>query len=208
MGWGISPGLAELAPIAMQWFYKESARTGGKDGFVAGPSGLGYFYPSQYPIARLREQVVALNRLMEESDLRVVQILDFHAFSRLDLWSLYTLQPAIQGLLYLEFAPYHGAKGQVVFTNGKPIIAAREVLWKGLCEEEELIGRLNRAERNPSSAQGYSLVAVHAWSKSLADIQKVVKGLAPEVEVLDPEAFVERVRFHLAPVPDRSRQLH
>jgi len=51
MGWALPPSLADLAPSALQWFYANASNGLAKDFFVAGPSALGYMYPSRYPLA-------------------------------------------------------------------------------------------------------------------------------------------------------------
>ncbi|TLS46671.1 hypothetical protein FE633_08235 [Streptomyces montanus] len=69
----------------------------------------------------------------------------------------------------------------------------RDVLWAGLTEEPELIDNINSRPADPASADGYTLVLVHCWTKSLANVQTVVDGLAPHVEVVTPRAFVRLI---------------
>ncbi|MEO7299038.1 MAG: choice-of-anchor J domain-containing protein, partial [Verrucomicrobiota bacterium] len=104
-------------------------------------------------------------------------------------------QPAIDALYYLDYSPYHGAKGAVYFsTNGKPVIACRESLWADLEEDSTLIANINAASRDPSSPLGYSMVAVHVWSKNLANVQNVVTNLASDVRVVTPDAFAKLIQ--------------
>ena len=53
MGWALSPSLADLAPSVLRWYFDTASNGFGKDFFVAGPSGVGYLYPSMYPPADL-----------------------------------------------------------------------------------------------------------------------------------------------------------
>ncbi|MEO7298286.1 MAG: GxGYxYP domain-containing protein, partial [Verrucomicrobiota bacterium] len=130
MGWTIAPTLPDLAPSVMRWFYENSSNGPSRDFFVCGASGAGYMYPSMYPSAELPLHVQKLNNLMARADLNISEILDFNSVSRIDLWNQYLAQPAIDALYYLDYSPYHGAKGAVYFsTNGKPVIACRESLW-------------------------------------------------------------------------------
>jgi hypothetical protein len=195
MGWALSPSLADLAPSVLQWFYSSASNSPGRDCFVAGPSGAGYFYPSQYPAAELNRQVQNLNDLMSRSDMSILQILDFDSFNRMDLWNKYLAQPGLEALFYLDYSRYNGAHGNVLFaSNGKPVIGARDLLWSGLEEEASLVNNLKTYPRDPSSSDGYTLVSVHAWSKTLGNIQQVVTNLPSHVRVVAPDAFARLIR--------------
>lgn len=197
LGWGISPSLVDLAPSVMRWFYDQSA----KDRFVVGPSGGGYMYPSRFPKVALDKHTANLNRAMERSDLSVVQIIDFDSFPDTALWSSYLKRPQIDGLIYLEYSRYDTHKGKVVWSNGKPVISARTMLWDGLngADEASVTAELNTATRNPHSTAGYSVVLWHAWSKSLDNVMTVVDGLAPHVKVVPPDTLVKMVGKYAHP---------
>jgi GxGYxYP putative glycoside hydrolase C-terminal domain len=127
---------------------------------------------------------------MGESDLGIAEILDDQdSFNRADLWSAYLQQPNIDALFY--FGP--GARGQVGWVNSKPVVAQRDVLWEGLTDERTLIQNINSRPATPGTAEGYTLVLVHCWTKSLSDIKTVVDGLGPDVEVVTPQEFVSLI---------------
>jgi len=198
MGWALSPSLADLAPSVLRWYFDNSSNGLGRDFFVAGPSGTGYMYPSFYPPAELDAHVQKLNDFMDRADLNIAQIIDFNSFNRLDLWNKYLAQPSIEALFYLEYAPYNGAHGAILFsTNGNPIIGARDLLWAGLEEETNLVANINSYPRDPSSPAGYTLVLVHVWSKNLGNVQQVVTNLASDVRVVTPEAFTRLIRANV-----------
>ncbi|RZT13522.1 GxGYxY motif-containing protein [Kribbella sp. VKM Ac-2569] len=197
LGWGISPSLIDLAPSVMRWFYDQSR----KDRWVVGPSGGGYMYPSRYPTAALDKHTASLARAMGRADLSVAQIIDFDAFENTRLWSSYLKRPEIDGLIYLEYSRYDGLKGKVVWSEGKPVISARTMLWEGLdgADEASVTAELNAATRNPFSTAGYSIVVWHAWSKSVDDVLTVVNGLAPHVKVIPPDTLVRMVAKNAKP---------
>jgi len=199
MGWTISPSLAEVAPAALRWYYDRAACGTHRDFFVAGPSGDGYFYPSRYPREDLLRHVRRLDALMAKADLNLVQILDFDAFARTDLWDCYTAQPHIDGLLYMDYSRYDAARGATLFSNGKPVVAARAMLWGGLpgADEASLVQLLNTAPRDPSDPSAYTLAAVHVWSKTLQDVKKVVDALDPRVRVVTPDTLVKLLRINV-----------
>lgn len=192
LGWGMAPTLVDLAPSVMRWYYRDATE---QDEFVVGPSGSGYFYPSQYPADRLRLATETLASYMERTDLGVVQILDFEALDRVDVWDQYTRHDAVDGLFYLEYSRYDGGNGRIVWSNDKPVISARRMLWDGLdgADEQNVADAINAAPRDPGSADSYTLVSVHAWSKDLAAIRTVVEKLDPHVRVVSPGAFTRLV---------------
>ena len=191
MGYGISPSLVDLAPAAMRWYYQNASNGTYKDHFVASPSGSGYLYPSQMPSAALDSYLSQLNTFMGTSNIKVCQVMDQGAVGRTDLWAKYLAQPNIQGLLYFGYG--ETTTGQISMSNGKPMIAQKDVLWGGLEEESTLISNINGRPFNPWSADGYTLVLVHVWTKGLSNVKTVINGLGPNVRVVTPDAFVKLV---------------
>jgi hypothetical protein len=200
MGWALPPALADLAPSALQWFFEKASNGVAKDFFVAGPSALGYMYPSRYPRADLERHTRRFNDFAAVSDLRIAQIIDFNSFNRLDLWSRYTTEPNIDALIYVEYSRYDARGGAVQWQNGKPIVSPRKMLWSGIngADEASVITALNGAARDPGNATGYSLVMVHVWSKTLANVRTVVNGLAAQVRVVTPGELVRLMTMNIA----------
>jgi hypothetical protein len=195
MGWSISPALADLAPSVLRWYYDNASNTPNRDVFTAGTSGMGYFYPSKYPGTELDIHAEKLNSFMGRADIDIVHVNDFYSVSRLDLWNKYLSQPNIQGLFYLEYSRYNFWGGSVFFsTNGRPIISARNLLWGGVEEPAAVTASINSYPRDPSGPGGYTLVEVHVWTKTLADVQSVVAALSPDVRVVTPDVFAKLVR--------------
>jgi hypothetical protein len=195
LGWALPPALADLAPSALRWFFDKASSGRHHDHFVAGVSGNGYFYPSQFPPSALAVQVGHLGPLLDRADLGIVQILDFNSYGRMDLWNTYFSQPNIEALFYLEYAPYNGAHGAVSFaTNGNPVIAARDLMWPGLEDGPQLIQRLNSYPRDPTSPEAYSLVPVLVWGETVASMAQVVSNLVPQVRVVTPDTLVRQIR--------------
>jgi hypothetical protein len=175
------------------------------DHFIAGPSGNGYFYPSLMPPGALAAHCAELDRLMGLSDLRLVQIIDNDAFERTDLWDAYLSQPNIDGLIYFDYAPYDKYRGRIAWARGKPVVSAAMQLWgpgdhastpakPSRNSPDAVAARLNRAPRDPYSEKGYSLVVVHVWTHTVADVAALAARLDPGVEVVAPDEFFRRVQ--------------
>src|SRR5262249_49063561 len=157
---------------------------------IAGPSGGGYVYPSRMPPADLDRFVSRLNDDMSRANLRIAEILDDqNSFGRTDLWSKYLQQPNIDALFYFGL----DARGQISWVKNKPVIAQRDTLWAGVTDESTLIKEINSRPVSPTTADGYTLILVHCWTKSLSDIKTVVDGLGPNVEVVTPQEFVSLI---------------
>ena len=196
LGWGMPPSMLDLAPSALRWYYDGAHAGPYGDQFTVGPSGSGYFYPSRYPRATLLEHTKRLDRAMRRTDVDVVQILDFDSLATPGLWDAYTRRRSISGLIYLEYSRYDREAGKTIWSNGKPVTSARHMLWNGLdgADEASVTAALNAAPTDPRSADSYSIVAVHAWSKNLDDVLTVVDGLADHVEVVCPGDLVNLMR--------------
>jgi hypothetical protein len=187
VGYGVSPSLVDLAPAALRWYYENAS---GSDQFIAGPSGLGYVYPSRMLPDDLSRFAGRLNSYMGRADLHIAEILeDQGSFDRTDLWSMYLRQPNINALFYSG----PDAHGQIGWVNGKPVIGQRDSLWAGITDENTLIREINSRPASPTTAEGYSLILVHCWTKSLSDIGTVVAGLGPAVEVVTPGDLVSLI---------------
>lgn len=192
VGYGISPSLVDLAPAALRWYYENANNGEAKDNFIAGPSGTGYTFPSQMPSKDLDKYVETLNTYMGKADLGISQILDQGSLNRTDLWNKYLEKQNIDALFYFGYG--ETTNGDIQWVNNKPVIAQKDVLWDGLTDEETLIKNINSRPASPTTADGYTLVLVHCWTKSLSDIKTVVEGLNPNVEVVTPDEFVKLIK--------------
>jgi len=195
VGFGISPSLYDLAPSAMQWYYDNANIGEVKEEFVAGPSGTGYVFPSRMTDEDLEHYVERLNIYMEKADLRITQVLDQGAQEDIEgwerVWEKFLEQPNIDAAFYFGYG--ETTNGDIRWYHDKPVILQSNVLWEGLTEEVELIEYLNQAKADPTSQEGYSLILVHCWTKSMEDIRTVVEGLQEHVKVVAPKEFVSLI---------------
>ena len=142
LGWTISPALCELAPTVMKYFYDRSANSeNGRDYFIAGPSGIGYNYPGQFPAKNKMSEL--LNEYMKKSDLNIVNVIDDPG--NLDAVKPYLDQEAIDGIFLYSYADhYTGLNGSIQWYNNKPVIGGRFSLWNGAYSPQSLANILNR----------------------------------------------------------------
>lgn len=190
LGWTISPALAELAPTAMKYIYDTaSTNPTGQDYFIAGPSGMGYFYPEQCPT--LDSATSITGRMMNKAGLSIVNVIG-NSFDRIYLQP-YLEQSNIDAVFYYPFQDgYQGQGGEALCANGKPILTPRFSMWTGFYNAETLAQALDSMPKNPNSVNGYSLVDVHVFGGGTVDsVLQCISLLDSNIRVVTPDAFVK-----------------
>ncbi len=213
MGWTISPSIADLAPATLSYLYNaandgSNASLPGKDVFVAGVSGASYFYPDVITNQRFLDSATELTAAyMSKAGLRIANVMSYDNNVDDLVASSYLKNAEIDALLWYYFSDYAGVSGAIRFVQKKPVIGARFNLWgSGVAPDptdphyknvSSLADALRSLPAWPDSSDGYSLVALHAWSHNVTDAVEVVR-LANErggtrVEAVDPQEFVRRI---------------
>jgi hypothetical protein len=192
MGWPVLASMVDYAPSVLRWYYENASVVDGKrDDFIA-QGGITGAYLNSWPADRLLAHAQKLNAYMKAADMRVLQTIGYGGFSRLDVWDKFTAQPNIDGIFYNNYGGPN--TGQVLFSNGKPVVEIRDVLWQGIEDETALAKRINTAPRDSRRAEGYTAVLVHAWTMNLDNIQNAINMFAPNVRVVTPEEFMALVQ--------------
>lgn len=197
MSFAIPPTITDKAPTVLESIYNNAADGKGQDRFVIGPSGCGYMYPSLYPRDALKIHTKRLNDYMELTDTEAVLIIDENSFDDISLWDEYTKQPNIEGLFYLEYSLHSKRTGEINFSNGKPVIACTDILWQNLEEEEEFIQKINSRPTDKFNKKSYTMLYIHAWSKSMENVNEIVNRLNKNIRIVTPEDFIQKVKENL-----------
>lgn len=206
LGWSMSPSIYFTAPTVFKMYYKSLTKGNGDNNFIVSPSGNGYMYPSKFDKSKLNNYIDTLNSYMQKVDEKYVAILDDSAFYNNGLWNKFTERSNIQGLFYLDYHRHDNYKGKIVWSNNKPIVSCRDLLWKGLEEEDELVKNINdriqAGEVNVSNPEAYTFVYVHVWSKETKDVEEVQRKLKqnPKVRIVTPEIFMELIKKNVKPI--------
>lgn len=199
LGWSLSPSLYYLAPTVFNLYYKNASSGCNNDYFVVPPSGNGYIYPSKFNTNALGSYVNRLNDYMKEVDEKYVAIIDDASFHNNKLWDEFTSKPNIQGLFYLDYHKHDSYHGEINWSNNKPIVSCRDLLWNNLEGEDELVKNINEridsGEVDIHNSKSYTFVYVHVWSKDLNNIENAVTKLKenPKVEIVTPEVFMKLI---------------
>ena len=199
LGWSINKSLYYLAPTVFHKYYDSANSSKYFDNFVTSPSGNGYMYPSKFPINKLDSYTNILSEYMKNVDQNYVLILDDEALYKTNVWDKYTSHDNIHGLLYLNYYKNNSYEGKIVWSNNKPIVSCRDLLWWGLESENNLIDNINKRInlgytdiKNPTS---YSFVYVHVWSNTMDNVNDVINKLSqnPRVRIVTPNNFMKLI---------------
>ena len=203
MTWEMSPVLPDPAPTFLQWIYASATPN---DQSVAAPSGAGYALPSVHTDPQGFAEKTAT--AMAQTDMRVLTILN--SAGGLEAGDAFTERPEIDAVIYKDFADYNALQGAIRWSNGKPIVSFRYLLWNNNSAEDSPQGvaqSINNAPTNPKGDIGsYSLVNVHAWSEwpgaplgtgAMAATAWTVSMFDDDVRVVSAEALLKHMSAHL-----------
>ena len=205
LGWSINKSLYYLAPTVFHKYYESAGSSKYFDNFVNSPSGNGYMYPSKFPINKLDSYTNKLSEYMKKVDQNYVLILDDEALYKTNIWDKYTCHDNIHGLLYLNYYKNNSYEGKILWSNNKPIVSCRDLLWRGLESETNLIDNINKRIKlgytdikNPNS---YSFVYVHVWSNTMDNVNNVITKLNqnPKVRIVTPNTFMKLINENVKP---------
>ncbi|GAA0126846.1 GxGYxYP family putative glycoside hydrolase [Clostridium sp. CTA-19] len=199
LGWSLSPSLFFLSPTVFDLYYKTASNGTNNDYFIVSPSGNGYIYPSKFNTNALTSYTTRLNEYMKKTDEKYVAIIDDSSFYNNELWDKFTIKSNIDGLFYLDYHRHDNYHGKINWSNNKPIVSCRDLLWSNLEDEDTLIKNINDRVKSGQTdihdANSYTFVYVHAWSKDLSNVKYAVDKLKenPNVEIVTPKIFMELI---------------
>ncbi len=194
IGWAIAPALIEAAP-AMAAYYMRTATP--NDELIAGPSGAGYMFPSQWPTEALPAFLQRTGQLMQRMNLNVLQVLDSNLLQSLTLLIRAVLTGAGMALVNVDrqqrFARElaslgvrgilsGGGQGKASwrFINGFPIYQN-----VGIAKNvKDAVAMIRQA--TPSQRPYFLNVYVLAWTMTPTDLYQVAQQLGDEYEVVTP----------------------
>lgn len=207
IGFTMSPALKDLSSISLSYIYNEASNL---TDMVASPSGLGYVYPELLSTEELNSYANSTSAYMADTQMKILNILagnDIISDQTLQSSSSSFLQHAnIDAVFYYTYGSgYAGGNGKCIVdaTTGKPIITARFSLWgegtnatsSPMLGNDAMIAALKEQVKDVTSVDGYSLIPVHAWTHTTADVAYIIEELKsqdPNVKVVTPTVFLSR----------------
>jgi hypothetical protein len=203
MTWELTSSLAEVNPVAFNYYYQQAAYGSNNDCFVS-PGGEGMTFPSEYPdIIGLADSI---SQSLQTADQKVLVVLD----PNYDTNALYRIldEPNVMGIMFKTYGDYYkGRNGALDWHDGKPILSVKYALWDGADTALSIANELN-ADTNRDGlhdAASYTIVVVHAWStlgptgtgtgNPMSNIEQLVQWLDPaKVKVVTLEELMVHLR--------------
>lgn len=194
IGWPIAPLLQQAAPTLLD-YYARTATT--NDEFIAGPSGLGYMYPSKWPFTRLAAFAQQSGELMQQLQLSHLEVLDSNfwlhpllIYRAIAMGAGMALidEQARQALVH-ELASY-GLRG-ILSGGGQARASWRKQgdipVYQNIGIAKTVADTVNMIRQATPAQRPYFInVYVLAWQMGPAELKQVVEQLGSEYEVVLP----------------------
>ncbi len=209
--WSITPSLSDMMPLVMDAAYNGDITTE-NDYFCAPVSGQGYINAGQFYNAGEEYMNTFLGNLdtyLNRSGLGVTTIIGAESYEKGIFKTLdaYAGVPSLKGGLVLNGYKYFGGaySGGVYWKNGKPFIVPRDSLWQ--TTPAYIAARINMYAESEkghdvTDINAYSVINVHPWSHSYADIRTIVNMLSDNVEVVSLDAIVSMMSANVTDKAD------
>ena len=200
MTWSITPSLTDLMPLVLENVY--NTQSNDYDYFCAPVSGQGYINAGNFAAQNNGEYFAdfceKLDLYMGRSDMSVVTIIGSNQQGDwLNVLRGYAGCANVSGGIVYQGGKYFGGiRGGVVWINGKPFVGPRDSLWE--TTPAYIAARLNTYEKDITSVNGYSIINVHPWSHSYADVRTIVGMLNDDVEVVSVDRIIKMMTDNIA----------
>jgi putative glycoside hydrolase with GxGYxYP motif/GxGYxY motif-containing protein len=196
MGWGMAPGLLEVAPTLAQWYYDQATPN---DEFICDVSGVGYIYPPDWATA-LRDRDAAFRafydwtaRSMERMDMRTIRLMNVRTE---DIPRVGRLLPTVPFLMpdYGWSGPQSYEEFTYTLPTGQPVFRAA-LEGQGQSPQE----KAERLRRRAGTARPAFLNAfVWNWGSKLRDLKQMLDILGPEYVAVTPSQLDALYRMEVA----------
>ena len=179
IGWTISPSLVQTAPSLGAYYISTASPN---DELLAGPSGAGYMYPSDWPQAQLPAFLKTTGELMQAMKLSIIQVLDSGS-------SQAFVNPGLQTTYVDVLAPY-GVKG-ILSGSGQTQSSWKKISGVPVLQNLGLADSVSKTVSLVKNASAqYLNVYVMAWTMTPSDLQQVVQQLGNQYEIVKPSTLL------------------
>lgn len=198
IGWPMALTLPQAAP-AMWDYYVRTAST--NDEFMAGPSGLGYIYPSKWPRHKLAAYLAQTGQAMQAMQIRLLEVLDSNFFAH-PLLMYRSMKQGSAMIVHNIKVQQHLADElqafglQGIFSGG----GLAQTRWRyhgstpmlhnvGIANSVSQAVRLIR-QATPERRPAFLNVYVLAWSMGPSELQQVAQELGSTYEIVLPSTLL------------------
>ena len=207
LGWGLPATTIDVAPAMVKYAYDNMTD---EDEFIMQLSGVGYTFPSYWDKTELEKMASKVSDYMDRMNMKYAEILDDEGFC-VEHFDPFTKQEGIDGIFYIDYWNYAGMKGDILWSNEKPVVSAKYRLWAELEDGQidYIANAINSSSTDPASPEAYSFIIVHCWSgldregnlvpdgNTVDAVKAVIDKLSRDVDVVTPSEFMTRVIANL-----------
>jgi hypothetical protein len=205
IGWTLTPVLLQAAPALAHYYLSTASRN---DELIAGPSGVGYLFPSNWPTQHLENLLQRTGVLMQSMGMTTIEILDtdvlyraglpfvsrvslrgmtFTSRSKQQLFAQQLLPYGVQGILSGAGFWFHNPHWEVV--SGIPLYHNL-----GLADTvDRALWLIKRATTALPQRPLYLNLYVIAWSMGPTQLKQVVERLGPDYEIVLPRQLLAKL---------------
>ncbi|GCF10631.1 GxGYxYP domain-containing protein [Dictyobacter arantiisoli] len=187
LNWTVSPLLADVAPAILSYYEQTATRN---DLLISGPSGAGYYYPSEWPIGNLNSFLRQSNTYLARTGLHVIFYLNDN-------------QNLPRAVTQLRSARTQGILLNWFYARTTTRIGAGQVPVSTQITGESRVGLLRAIRNNAAGWNGKAPLFIAAlavaWKLTPADIAYVVEHLGPNFVVVRGDQYFQLIRraYHL-----------
>ncbi len=196
IGWPIPAVLLEVAPALLDYYVRTATPA---DEFLAGPSGVGYMYPADWPTGKLPAYLEHTGRLMKNMNLTVLEVLESNFWQDIGLALRAIFKGSGMALidkklqrLYAEKLKVAGVRG-IVSGGGRKNASWSMVSGVPVYQNLGMAGSIDEAvamvKEGVDDYKGRPVflnLYVLAWKMTPTDLSKVVEKLGAGYEIVTP----------------------
>ncbi len=196
IGWPIPAVLLEVAPALLDYYVRTATPA---DEFLAGPSGVGYMYPADWPAEHLPAYLEHTGRLMKNMNLTVLEVLESNFWQDIGLALRAIFKGSGRALidkkwqrLYAEKLKVAGVRG-IVSGGGQKNASWSMVSGVPVYQNLGMAGSVDEAlaliKEGMEDYKGRPVLLnlyVLAWKMTPADLKQVAEKLGAGYEIVTP----------------------
>ena len=196
IGWPIPAVLLEVAPALLDYYVRTATQA---DEFLAGPSGVGYMYPADWPVEQLPAYLEHTGRLMKNMNLTILEVLESNFWQDIGLALRAIFKGSGMALidknlqrLYAEKLKVAGVRG-IVSGGGQKNASWNMVSGVPVYQNLGMAGSVDEAlamiKEGVDDYKGRPVLLnlyVLAWKMMPTDLKEVAEKLGAGYEIVTP----------------------
>jgi len=192
-GWTLTPSMAEVAPSMLSYIYENMLDT---EQFVGSVSGYAYSHPANFSEEGLKQFSKNTAAMMGKADMDLLAMKGVNE----KVMDSFANEEEIRGG-FVMYGADSGKGGNIYWSNGKPFIHDRYILWADRGAQNDpiqvakRISQIRELSQDKTKSSCYTFIQVHCWSYKYAAIQKdFYNNLDKEnIKVVTPGEMIDLV---------------